>query len=146
HGASWNFVVWGGYHGALLAIERMAGRKIFEQPPRAWLYPLRAIFTFLLVCVGWVFFRAATFADSRYVISQMFHTAHGPEQIRIPAWLLCLTGISLIAALAEEKRKWFDRLAAGPAWAYAAAAIALLFAVELIGVTDKTIPFVYFQF
>ena len=31
HGASWNFVIWGGYHGLLLSLERIAGRKYFEE-------------------------------------------------------------------------------------------------------------------
>ena len=45
---------------------------MFEQSPPWWLYPFRVALTFGLVCIGWVFFRAATFADSRYVIAQMF--------------------------------------------------------------------------
>ncbi len=42
HGASWNFVIWGGYHGGLLSLERMMGRREFEKKPPAWLYPFRA--------------------------------------------------------------------------------------------------------
>src|SRR5579872_6282640 len=87
HGASWNFVIWGGYHGGLLSVERMMGRREFEKKPSAWLYPLRALITFALVCVGWVFFRAATFADSRYVLSQMIQ---GGKQMTalLPRWLV----------------------------------------------------------
>jgi hypothetical protein len=96
--------------------------------------------------VGWVFFRAATFADSRYVLKQMFVSAGGTAPVQIPPWLLCLAGVSLLVALAEEKWECIERLAEGPAWAYAAAVIVLLFAVELIGVSEKPIPFVYFQF
>src|SRR3984957_18468319 len=79
HGASWNFVIWGGYHGALLSIERMMGRREFEKKPPLWLYPLRALITFGLVSIGWIFFRAATFGDSRYVITQLFH---GGKQVQ----------------------------------------------------------------
>ena len=146
HGASWNFVIWGGYHGALLAIERMAGRKMFEQKPPAWLYPFRAALTFGLVSIGWVFFRAATFADSRYVVSQMFQRAAGAPNLLIAPWLAWLAVFSLIAAFLEERLDWAERLPRGPAWAYAAALIVLLFVVETVGVTDKQIPFIYFQF
>ncbi len=146
HGASWNFVIWGGYHGALLAIERMAGRRMFEQKPPAWLYPFRAALTFGLVSIGWVFFRAATFADSRYVISQMFQRAAGAPNLLIAPWLAWLAVFSLIAAFLEERLDWAERLPRGPAWAYAAALIVLLFVVETVGVTDKQIPFIYFQF
>src|SRR5579862_2648706 len=88
HGASWNFVIWGGYHGALLGLERVCGRKRFQNPPHWQLYPFRAVFTFGLVCVGWVFFRAATLHDSLYVIEQMFYW-HGKAGL-IPVWLICL--------------------------------------------------------
>jgi D-alanyl-lipoteichoic acid acyltransferase DltB (MBOAT superfamily) len=142
HGASWNFVIWGGYHGALLSAERIAGRERFLQTPGAWLYPFRAIFTFGLVCVGWVFFRAATLHESVYIVSQMFS---GRGDNLIPVWLLCWTALSLLLALAEEKWEWMERFARGPAWAYATAVILLLLSVELIGAADRR-PFVYFQF
>ncbi len=145
HGASWNFVIWGGYHGALLGIERMMGRREFEKKPPLWLYPFRALITFALVCIGWVFFRAATFADSRYVISQMFRGS-GPVEILAPPWLFAMTGVSLVIAIIEEKFEWTEKLSRGPAWAYAAFTILLLLTVELIGVTEKALPFVYFQF
>jgi len=145
HGASWNFVIWGGYHGSLLSIERMMGRREFEKRPPLWLYPLRALITFALVCVGWVFFRASTFADSRFVLSQLLH---GGKQMTalLPRWLVYLTGASLLIAVIEEKFEWTDRLSRGPAWAYAAFMIVLLLTIEMIGVTEKAIPFVYFQF
>ena len=55
HGASWNFLVWGGLHGALLAFERMRGKAALYGALPA---PLRVAATFVLVLVGWVFFRA----------------------------------------------------------------------------------------
>ena len=47
HGASWNFLIWGGYHGALLSVERATGGS---EPRQRWmpLDPLRAIVTFAL--------------------------------------------------------------------------------------------------
>jgi alginate O-acetyltransferase complex protein AlgI len=144
HGASWNFVIWGGYHGVLLSFERVFGRAHFQEPPRGLLYLFRAMITFVLVCIGWVFFRAATLHDSAYVIRQMFSWRW--ETGLIPVWLACLTGLSLVISLFEEKTGWIERLARGPAWAYVAATVMLLLTVELIGVTEKAVPFVYFQF
>jgi alginate O-acetyltransferase complex protein AlgI len=146
HGASWNFAIWGGYHGVLLSLERIAGRRFFEEGPRAWSYPFRTVLTFALVCIGWVFFRAATFADSRYILGQMFGGLAGPGDITIPVWLAGLVGFSLLAALVEEKWEGIERLAQAPAWAYACGVIVLLLTVELFGVTEKKIPFIYFQF
>lgn len=148
HGASWNFVIWGGYHGGLLSVERMAGRHRFLEAPKAWLYPFRAVLTFVLVCIGWVFFRAATLPNSLYVIRQMFSgsMAAGDAPITIPLWLLYFVGVALLIALVEEKWEWMERLTTGPAWAYVAMMVALLMSIELIGVTEKAVPFVYFQF
>jgi D-alanyl-lipoteichoic acid acyltransferase DltB (MBOAT superfamily) len=141
HGASWNFVIWGGYHGALLSIERATGLGRWKS---AVFYPLRAIVTFALVLIGWVFFRAVTLRDAVYVVGQMF-AGRGGSWLP-PVWLMALIGLCLLLAAIEEKRQWFEKLAQGPAWAYACAAAVLLMSVELIGVTDVAVPFVYFQF
>jgi D-alanyl-lipoteichoic acid acyltransferase DltB (MBOAT superfamily) len=145
HGASWNFVVWGGYHGALLSFERMFRGKRSAEPARWTLfYPLQAVTTFGLVMIGWVFFRAATFHDSLYVLHQMFLVPHGPQLI--PSWLKYLALITLLLALLEEKKEWFEEISLGPAWAYGAVCALLLLSVELIGYTEAAVPFVYFQF
>jgi len=145
HGASWNFVVWGGYHGALLSVERMLGFKRQTGEDR-WtaLYPLQVILTFALAMIGWVFFRAATFHDSLYVLQQMFTGAAGTSVI--PPWEIYLALITLLLAVLEEKKDWFERVALGPAWAYGAVCALLLLCVELIGFTGAAVPFVYFQF
>jgi alginate O-acetyltransferase complex protein AlgI len=139
HGANWNFVIWGGYHGALLSLERIAGRK---EPVR--FYPLRAPMTFALVTIGWVFFRATTLHDAFFVLQQMF--SWKPGTLAIPAWLVWLALIALALALLEERNEWFEKIALGPAWAYGAACAVLLMGVELLGFTENAVPFVYFQF
>ncbi len=150
HGASWNFVAWGGYHGALLSIERaFRGAKTEKENPRTsfsrtWLYPLQALATFALAMIGWVFFRAATFRESLYVLRQMFTGVKG--EMLVPAWLVYLALITLVSAIIEEKYDWFEKLAVGPVWAYGAVCAMLLLSVELIGFTGPAVPFVYFQF
>jgi alginate O-acetyltransferase complex protein AlgI len=54
HGASWNFVVWGLFHGLLLVSERGQWGKLLQHLPSVvqWSY------TMLLIMIGWVFFRA----------------------------------------------------------------------------------------
>jgi alginate O-acetyltransferase complex protein AlgI len=145
HGASWNFVVWGGYHGALLGFERIFRRKGTPEPSR-WsvFYPLQALITFALVMIGWVFFRAVTFQDSLYILHQMLFVPHGTQLV--PRWLKVLALITLLLALLEEKKEWFEEVSLGPAWAYGAVCALLLLSVELIGFTQAAVPFVYFQF
>jgi alginate O-acetyltransferase complex protein AlgI len=143
HGASWNFVIWGGYHGALLSIERVLGIK---DDRRAWRVfdPLRAVLTFALVSISWVFFRAATLHDSVTILGRLFSGPHG--HIIWPHWMLWYAVLALLLAALEEREGWFERLPAAPAWAYAAAIAVCLFCLELIGFTGRAVPFVYFQF
>ncbi len=73
HGASWTFVIWGGYHGALLAIERLAGKS----PPADDRYYQTArlpkvALTFLLVISGWVLFRSPEIAGAITFYKSMF--------------------------------------------------------------------------
>ena len=72
HGASWTFVIWGAYHGFLLILDRLflikLTGKIFK--------PLRILLTFILVMIGWVFFRATDIDFALKYISQLFTFAH----------------------------------------------------------------------
>lgn len=53
HGASWTFVIWGGFHGLLLVIE-----KFFNMDKKPKQIFGRTALTFFLVVIGWVIFRA----------------------------------------------------------------------------------------
>ena len=67
HGASWNFVVWGGMHGTALAVERaMRGRS--GRVPRFAAVAL----TFGFTSVAWVFFRAETLPAALRMIASLF--------------------------------------------------------------------------
>jgi hypothetical protein len=46
--------------------------------------------------------------------------------------------------LAEEQWEWFERLMQAPGWAYTGAVSLLLFYIEIFGVVDVSIPFVYY--
>lgn len=66
HGASWNFIVWGMFHGVFLAIEHMGFSKILN---RLW-RPIQHIYLLLVVVVSWVFFKAADLSSAiDYLIS-----------------------------------------------------------------------------
>ena len=56
HGASWNFVIWGLFHGSFLVVERLGLAAAIR---RLW-RPLRHVYLLLVVMIGWVFFRADT--------------------------------------------------------------------------------------
>jgi D-alanyl-lipoteichoic acid acyltransferase DltB (MBOAT superfamily) len=141
HGASWNFVIWGGLHGAYLSIERIAWGK-GERRGIARI-PL-AVVTFLAVNVAWVFFRARTFDAAITVVSQMFSGVSG--EILFGPVQAALAAGTLVVALAEEFWRVVERLLEAPLWARTAAAAMALLIVELFTASDQAIPFVYFQF
>ena len=140
HGASWNFVLWGGYHGLLLGLERAAG---LSQPSR-WLRIPRTIITVALVMLGWVFFRASTFEASRFVLTQIFTGEPGAGLLNRWQWGLAV--LALLVALIEDRWQVTERLARGPAWIYIPAFALMGLVLELFGVFDQAIPFIYFQF
>lgn len=65
HGANWTFVIWGLFHGFFLLIEAWLPIKKLPQF-------LGRIYTLLVVCIGFVMFRADTLSQGLYVIKQMF--------------------------------------------------------------------------
>jgi alginate O-acetyltransferase complex protein AlgI len=144
HGASWNFIIWGAYHGTLLSIERMMRGSEGTTEARGWLYPIRALLTFAFVLMGWVFFRSKNLPDSIQIFRQMF--AGSPGKILLEPWHFGLVGIALALALAEEHSGWIERMMRAPTWVYASGLSVMFFFLEIFGVVDVSIPFVYFQF
>ena len=68
HGASWTFLIWGVYHGIFLVLERVpAVRRLLNRLPA----PLQHAYVLLVVLVGWVFFRADTFAHALAYLQAM---------------------------------------------------------------------------
>jgi hypothetical protein len=94
--------------------------------------------------VGWVFFRAADLPQSVSVLRQMSTGGHGATLFE--PWHLGLAALALVLAVLEEKLDWSDAIVKAPVWVYASTLAAMLLLVELFGVIDAAIPFVYFQF
>ena len=67
HGASWNFIIWGIYHGVFLLIERAGlGKRLTT----IWT-PLAHAYTLLVVLIGWVFFRVETLPEAIRYLQKM---------------------------------------------------------------------------
>jgi len=68
HGASWSFVFWGAYHGLFLVFERAFLNKVYD---RIGKLP-STIITFIIVVIGWVFFRVEKISDSFIYLKRLF--------------------------------------------------------------------------
>jgi alginate O-acetyltransferase complex protein AlgI len=69
HGASWNFIVWGLWHGLFIILEKKI--KPREASSKIQII-LTHIYTILVFVVGWVFFRADTLKTAGSYLSVMF--------------------------------------------------------------------------
>jgi alginate O-acetyltransferase complex protein AlgI len=67
HGASWTFVIWGAHHGLFLAFERSNLGRILARLPRSAAH----LYTLIVVLVGWVWFRANSFAEAVAVFQSL---------------------------------------------------------------------------
>jgi alginate O-acetyltransferase complex protein AlgI len=143
HGASWTFVIWGGIHGGMLALERLRGKR------RLLPYPFRVATTFLIVCLAWVFFRAETLPQAVSYFGSLFGFAGKAPQMEAlsavvytPYHAVVAVACALIVWRAPQAWTFSQRLTPGRA----AACLGLL-AVSLAFLWTQTVnPFLYFQF
>lgn len=148
HGASWNFLAWGGYFGVLLALEKYAFRGAVEKLP-AW---LGRVLTGLLVLVGWVFFAHDSLADgAQYLLAML---GGGGSFVSAGTLRLLLDYLPLLAlcALATTPlgKTAFTRLTASRPHLRSVLTVILMllgFALMLTYVVNAGYnPFLYFRF
>jgi D-alanyl-lipoteichoic acid acyltransferase DltB (MBOAT superfamily) len=70
HGASWNFVFWGGLHGLALAFDKLVANIGLLQT--RFMKAVGVVLTFHFVCFCWIFFRSPDFANAWLMISRIF--------------------------------------------------------------------------
>jgi alginate O-acetyltransferase complex protein AlgI len=68
HGASWSFILWGAYHGLFLVLERSFLLKLYEKIGKL----PSTLITFLIVVIGWVFFRVENISHAFLFLKRMF--------------------------------------------------------------------------
>jgi alginate O-acetyltransferase complex protein AlgI len=69
HGASWNFVFWGMYHGLIMSAE-----KFFKVEGGLFKYSfINRLLTIFIVLIGWVYFRALDMNHANIYLSHMFN-------------------------------------------------------------------------
>ena len=146
HGASWNFVVWGGIHGGMLAFERSQGRESFyHNLPR----PLRVAITFAIVLIAWVFFRAPNLGRAIAYLGSMFGFNHAtiaanllPGIFYKPYYLLSIAVAAIVVWTGKQTWDWTQRMTL-PKAAVCCGLGGLALAVMA---TQEYNPFIYFIF
>lgn len=149
HGASWNFAIWGGFHGGLLALERMMAKLPVAGSVAGRLNVFKAVATFCSVSVAWVFFRSDSLAGALTMVSTMFGFEGNPENaIQLSRAELITTcavvgGLICVQWLMRDAR--LDRVASKiPWWGNAVLLSAMLVLMATTSGEDRA--FIYFQF
>jgi D-alanyl-lipoteichoic acid acyltransferase DltB (MBOAT superfamily) len=148
HGAAWNFVLWGLYHGVLLAATRWFQRRReaagLQASAHAAVVFAKRVVTFHLVCLGWLLFRVTSIGDVGVALG------------RIADWNLAAVYVPRVAAMALAAaalahwtpKRWTARLVESfqgwPAPAQAVACCGVIWLAVLVA--NAAAPFIYFQF
>jgi alginate O-acetyltransferase complex protein AlgI len=146
HGASWNFVIWGGIHGGMLVMERAQGKHaLYHRMPK----PFRVAVTFFIVLIAWVFFRTPDLAAAWSFLGSLF----GLAAVQAGAGLL--GGIlyhpyywgtfGLAAVIVWSCPQTWDWTRTVPPWKAVPIALALLVSLAVL-MTQSYNPFIYFIF
>lgn len=80
HGASWNFVLWGIFHGFFLIIDRIFLVDLLKKLGR----PFSILFTFIVVTLAWVLFRMDTLPEAIKVYKILFGFSENIEPVSLP--------------------------------------------------------------
>jgi alginate O-acetyltransferase complex protein AlgI len=69
HGATWNFIFWGAYHGIFIVLEKLFLQKLWDKIGKI----PSAILTFLIIALSLVFFRTEDTAEALFWLNKIFH-------------------------------------------------------------------------
>jgi alginate O-acetyltransferase complex protein AlgI len=146
HGASWNFVAWGGIHGGMLAFERSQGKEsLYRRLPAG----LQVAITFLIACLAWVFFRAPDMPTAWNYLLNLFALGEsnlGQELIKgliYQPYYLAMVMLAGVLAWGAPQTWEFTRnmTPIKAAWCFAS-----FYAAVVVMLSQEFNPFIYFIF
>ena len=154
HGASLNFVAWGGMHGIALAAHKWLRANVFHHDKHDVSHGIRKlaaiVLTFHFVAFCWIFFRNHTFANSQAMLMRIFSDFH-PELlwqvITGYRYVFLLIGFGYLTHLLPDSwQEFFIRMLRSGGVLFCALVVATVIYI-VIQVKSSTIqPFIYFQF
>ncbi|MBE0661424.1 MAG: MBOAT family protein [Bacteroidales bacterium] len=150
HGAGWTFILWGLYHGVFMSVERLFLTKLMKKAGRV----IAVFFTFFVVTLGWVIFRADSLTHAVEIYSLMFSLNFQVVDFLITPQLIVLLIVSTVFsfwALAPGIEKWQMKIYTGIRTTNGLIAITVsAFILFIMGLSQVTAsgfnPFIYFRF
>ena len=159
HGAGWNFVVWGLFHGVFLVLERGPFGRFLDKIPSIF----ARIYTMFIVLVGWVFFRSEALGAAGGYMARMFMpwqaAQNTPQNANIfnfveleTIFIFCICLLFSVPIAKYIKDGWAKITNKIPALLFPVTLIAdtgyiaLLFVCVLYIAGSTFSPFIYFRF
>ncbi len=157
HGANWTYIIWGALHGFYLVfgiwsygIREKIITALGLGRSRRLLRWIRIVITFHLVTFAWIFFRANSLANARYIVSNIFKlrlSDTGIDIIGPDEFVVAILAIIFMETIHSYQRRGSlkEMLSARPAAIRWLVYYAIIMAIILFGhFTSHT--FIYFQF
>ena len=154
HGAALRFILWGAIHGVALAIHKLFitifGLKASGEEMPFGQRIISTIFTFHIICLAWIFFRADTMAKAGEMLTQIFY--HFSPEVFIQfitgyhmIFILMITGYIIHFMPKKVDITIQQAVIRMPLWGKALLLCAAIFIVIQMKSAD-IVPFIYFQF
>jgi len=151
HGASWNFVIWGLFHGLFLVLERTPFGKVMSKATAF----VKHVYVLLIVMIGWVFFRAENLHSSITYLQTMFsfkadNKYYILEIFQADTVIMLIAGFVFSTPVFQYFLKKLNNMRSAVKPAIEISLMILLFALFIIcavGLAAGTYnPFIYFRF
>ena len=150
HGASWNFILWGAYHGLFLVLERLFLIKFYKKIGNWFSLPL----TFIIVITGWVLFRNENINQGFYIIKQLYSFQFFDGKFALNNDFLFMAGLALLFSFftitkttrSFQEKVYGEQFSKSSQWLAVSASIILFYiSLSFISALDFN-PFIYFRF
>lgn len=146
HGASWNFLIWGLFHGLFLVLERTAWGRLLQRLP-AW---TQHLYTLVVVLFAWVWFRAEDVSQALLIFERLLGFGANAQADTYASFLLSydialplILGIGFSMPLFPFVERLIER---SPRALEASLYVGLALICMLAVLTNAYHPFIYFRF
>jgi alginate O-acetyltransferase complex protein AlgI len=150
HGASWNFILWGAFHGIFLMMERLFLGSIFKKMGKLISIPI----TFIIVATGWVIFRNEDLSLAFHTIKKMYCFDLFDGKFALNNDFICMSVIAAIVSffafsnktLSFQEKLYGTKFNEKEKWMAVLGGICLFYvSLSYISALEFN-PFIYFRF
>ncbi|MCE9598557.1 MAG: hypothetical protein K8S54_11365 [Spirochaetia bacterium] len=144
HGAGWNFILWGAFHGAFLLFERATGLDKSEST-NPFVRIIRVLVTFHIVWIGWIFFRVGSWETFAALLSSLGRLEFHASNVSYAALIVLVLGYVIHLTPLDWRERGIQMFRATP-WAVAGLFVAVITTGLSKVAVQRAVPFIYFQF